>query len=147
VVTGIGVVSSLGQDPVVFWENILAGKCGIHRIASFDPSPLTTHIGAEVLEFDPTPAFPSPKDARRTDRFAQFAILAGHKALLDSGLDLRAADRTEIGVFIGSGIGGLQTIEQQHQILLNKGPGRLSPFMIPMLILNMGSGLFSMFNE
>jgi 3-oxoacyl-[acyl-carrier-protein] synthase II len=147
VVTGIGVVSSLGQDPVVFWENILAGKCGIHRIASFDPSPFTTRIGAEVLEFDPTPAFPSPKDARRTDRFAQFAILAGHKALLDSGLDLRAADRTEIGVFIGSGIGGLQTIEQQHQILLNKGPGRLSPFMIPMLILNMGSGLFSMFND
>jgi 3-oxoacyl-[acyl-carrier-protein] synthase II len=147
VVTGIGVVSSLGQDPVVFWENILAGKCGIHRIASFDPSAFTTRIGAEVLEFDPTPAFPSPKDARRTDRFAQFAIMAGHKALLDSGLDLRAADHLEIGVFIGSGIGGLHTIEQQHQILLNKGPGRLSPFMIPMLILNMGSGLFSMYHD
>jgi 3-oxoacyl-[acyl-carrier-protein] synthase II len=147
VVTGIGVVSSLGKDPVVFWNNIVAGKCGINKITSFDVSAFTTRIAAEVTEFDPTPAFPSPKDVRRTDRFAQFAVFAAHQALLDSGLDLRAVDTQEVGAFIGSGIGGLHTIQEQHKILLDKGPGRLSPFMIPMLILNMGSGLFSMFHN
>ncbi len=147
VVTGIGVVSSLGKDPLVFWENILAGKCGIGQITSFDVSAFTTRIGAEVSDFDATPAFPSPKDARRTDRFAQFAVFAAHQALQDSGLDLRVVDHLEVGVFIGSGIGGLHTIEEQHKILLAKGPGRLSPFMIPMLIMNMGSGLFSMYHD
>ncbi len=145
--TGIGVVSSLGKDPLVFWENILAGKCGIGQITSFDVSAFTTRIGAEVSDFDATPAFPSPKDARRTDRFAQFAVFAAHQALQDSGLDLRVVDHLEVGVFIGSGIGGLHTIEEQHKILLAKGPGRLSPFMIPMLIMNMGSGLFSMYHD
>jgi 3-oxoacyl-[acyl-carrier-protein] synthase II len=147
VATGIGVVSSLGQNPLVFWENILAGKCGIGPITSFDASAYTTRIGAVIQDFDPTSAFPSPKDARRTDRFAQFAVVAAHQALLDSGLDLRAVDHLEVGVFIGSGIGGLHTIEEQHKVLLGKGPGRLSPFMIPMLILNMGSGLFSMYHD
>jgi 3-oxoacyl-[acyl-carrier-protein] synthase II len=147
VVTGIGVVSSLGQKPAIFWENILAGKCGIGPITSLDVSAFTSRIAAEIPNFDPTPAFPSLKDARRADRFAQFAVFAAHEALLDSGLDLRGADRTQIGVFIGSGIGGLHTIEEQHKIYLTKGPGRLSPFMIPMLIINIGSGLFSMYHD
>jgi 3-oxoacyl-[acyl-carrier-protein] synthase II len=147
VVTGIGVISALGQNPLVFWENILAGKCGIGPITSFDVSAFTTRIAAEIVDFDATAAFPSPKDARRTDRFAQFAVFAAHQALVDSGLDLRVVDHLEVGVFIGSGIGGLHTIEEQHKILLSKGPGRLSPFMIPMLILNMGSGLFSMYHD
>src|SRR5580692_10785025 len=125
VVTGIGVVSSLGKSPPVFWDNILAGKCGIGPITSFDVSAFTTRIAAEVSDFDPTPAFPSPKDARRADRFAQFAVFAAHQALLDSGLDLRTVNRTEAGAFIGSGIGGLHTIEEQHKVLLGKGPGRL----------------------
>ena len=107
----------------------------------------TTRIAAEVADFDPIAAFPSPKDARRTDRFAQFAVFAAHQALLDSGLDLNKVDHQQAGAFIGSGIGGLHTIEEQHKILLGKGPGRLSPFMIPMLILNMGSGLFSMYHD
>jgi 3-oxoacyl-[acyl-carrier-protein] synthase II len=145
VVTGLGVVSALGQKPLVLWENILAGKCGIHKITSFDVSAFTCQIAAELTDFDPIPAFPSPKDVRRADRFAQFATFAAHQALLDSHLDLEKANRDEIGVFIGSGIGGLHTLEDQHQILLTKGPGRLSPFMIPMLISNMGSGLFSMY--
>jgi 3-oxoacyl-[acyl-carrier-protein] synthase II len=145
VVTGIGVVSALGRSPAVFWENIVAGKCGIGPITSFDVSAFTTRIAAEVADFDPVPAFPSPKDARRTDRFAQFAVFAAEEALRDSGLDLNATDRDQVGCFIGSGIGGLHTIEEQHRIYLTKGPGRVSPFMIPMLILNMGSGLFSMF--
>src|SRR5439155_11842605 len=95
--------------------------------------------------FDPAAAFPSPKEIRRTDRFAQFGVYAGYQALQDAGLDLDKLDRDETGVFIGSGIGGLYTVEEQHKVLLSKGPGRLSPFLIPMLILNMASGLFSMF--
>ena len=145
VVTGIGVVSPLGNDLDTLWKNLVAGKCGIQRITQFDASAFDTQIAAEVREFSAAESFPSPKEARRTDRFAQFGIYAGHRALLDSGLDLSVANRDEIGVFIGSGIGGLTTTEEQHKVLLNKGPGRLSPFMIPMLILNMASGLFSMY--
>ncbi len=129
------------------WKNLLAGQCGIDRITHFDPAPFDTRIAGEVRGFDPAPAFPSAKDARRSDRFAQFGVHAAWQALLDSGLDLNQADRDEIGVFIGSGIGGLETTADQHIILLNKGPGRLSPFMIPMLILNMASGLVSMFHK
>jgi 3-oxoacyl-[acyl-carrier-protein] synthase II len=147
VVTGVGVVASLGESIGPFWQNILAGKCGVGPITSFDVSAYTTRIAAEVRDFDPGPAFPSPKEARRTDRYGQLAVFAAHQALLDSGLDLNKINREEAGVFLGSGIGGLRTIEDQHTILLNKGPGRLSPFMIPMLILNMGSGLFSMIND
>ena len=145
VVTGIGVVSPLGNDLDTLWKNLVAGKCGIQRITQFDASTFDTQIAAEVSQFSAAESFPSPKEARRTDRFAQFGIYAGHRALLDSGLDLNVANRDEIGVFIGSGIGGLTTTEEQHKVLLNKGPGRLSPFMIPMLILNMASGLFSMY--
>jgi 3-oxoacyl-[acyl-carrier-protein] synthase II len=147
VVTGLGVVSALGHTPRIFWENVLAGKCGVGPITSFDVSAFTTRIAAEVTNFDPVPAFPSAKDARRADRFAQFAVFAAEEALRDSGLDLNAVDREQVGSFIGSGIGGLHTIEEQHRVYLAKGPGRLSPFMIPMLILNMGSGLFSMFRD
>ncbi|MCL5098304.1 MAG: beta-ketoacyl-ACP synthase II, partial [Candidatus Omnitrophica bacterium] len=145
VITGLGVVSSLGHSMNPFWENLLAGKCGIDRISSFDPSAFDSQIAAEVKDFDPSPAFASPKELRRTDRFTQFAVVAGRDALSDSGLDLEREDRNEIGVFIGSGIGGLWTTAEQHKVLLQKGPGRLSPFMIPMLILNMASGSFSIF--
>jgi 3-oxoacyl-[acyl-carrier-protein] synthase II len=145
VVTGLGVVSSLGHDIDTFWNHLLAGRCGIERISAFDPSGFDCQIAAEVKDFTPAAAFPSPKDVRRTDRYAQFGVFAGYQALRDAGLDLNAENRDEIGVFLGSGIGGLDTIEDQHNVLLNRGPGRLSPFMIPMLILNMASGLFSMY--
>jgi 3-oxoacyl-[acyl-carrier-protein] synthase II len=145
VVTGLGVVSSLGLEVETFWANLLAGRCGIERITAFDPSAYDCQIAAEVKNFDPTPAFPSPKEVRRSDRFAQFGVYAARQALLDSGLDLEKANRDEIGVYLGSGIGGLRTTEDQHTVLLAKGPGRLSPFMIPMLILNIASGLVSMF--
>jgi 3-oxoacyl-[acyl-carrier-protein] synthase II len=144
VVTGLGVVTSLGNDIGTFWKNILAGQCGIDKITAFDVSAYDCQIAAEVKNFDPAPAFPSPKEVRRTDLFAQFGIYAAYQSLLDSGLDLDKVDRDQVGVFIGSGIGGLKTVEEQHKILLAKGPGRLSPFMIPMLILNMASGGFSM---
>jgi 3-oxoacyl-[acyl-carrier-protein] synthase II len=145
VMTGLGIVSSLGQKPLVFWENILAGKCGIHKITSLDVSAFTCRIAAELTDFDPAPTFPSAKEVRHADRFTQFATVAAHQALLDSHLDLDKANRDEIGAFIGSGIGGLHTVEEQHKIYLTKGPSRLSPFMIPMLISNMGSGLFSIY--
>ena len=147
VVTGIGCVSSLGSDPDTLWKNILAGQCGIDRVTAFDISAYDCQIAAEVRGFDPTPAFPSPKEIRRTDRFTHFGVYAGWGALKDSGLDLEKVDRDEVGVFLGSGIGGLHTTEEQHKILLAKGPGRVSPFMIPMLILNMASGLFSLYHK
>src|SRR3954466_2666217 len=145
VITGLGVISPLGQDHETLFSNLLAGKCGIERITNFDASAYDTQIAGEVRDFDASGSFPSPKEARRSDRYAQFGIVAGHKALMDSGLDLQKVNRDEVGVFIGSGIGGLHTTEEQHKILLNRGPDRLSPFMIPMLILNMASGLFSMY--
>ncbi len=145
VITGLGVVSSLGRDIGTLWTNLLDGKCGINRITAFDPAAFDCQIAAEVRDFDPGPAFPSPKEVRRSDRYAQFGVYAARQALLDSGMDLERVDRDQVGVFIGSGIGGLHTTEEQHKVLLNKGPGRLSPFMIPMLILNISSGLFSIF--
>ncbi len=145
VVTGLGVVTPLGHDIETFWQNIIAGQCGIDRITQFDTTGYDCQIAAEVKNFDPIPAFPSPKEIRRADRFVQMGVYAGWRALQDSGLDLDKCNRDEVGVMIGSGIGGLATTEEQHKILLNRGPGRVSPFMIPMLILNMASGLFSMY--
>jgi 3-oxoacyl-[acyl-carrier-protein] synthase II len=145
VVTGLGVVSPLGQQLDVFWNNLISGQTGIDRITAFDPSALATQIAGELKNFDPVAAFPSPKEVRRTDRYSQCGVYAAWQALKDSGLDLEKEDRNEIGVIIGSGIGGLQTTAEQHTILLERGPGRLSPFMIPMLISNMASGLFSMY--
>ncbi len=145
VVTGLGAVTPLGNDVESLWTHLLAGKCGVEKITLFDAAAFDTRIAAEVKGFSAAAAFPSPKDVRRADRFTQFAVFAGHQALLDSGLNLDQENRDEIGVFIGSGIGGLHTTEEQHTVLLERGPNRLSPFMIPMLILNMSSGLFSMF--
>lgn len=145
VVTGLGAVTALGNDIETFWKNIIESRCGVDRIASFDPANYDCKIAAEVKGFDPVPAFPSPKEVRRTDRFAQLGIYAGWRALLDSGMDLDKLDRDQIGAFIGSGIGGIQTHADQHSVLMNKGPGRISPFLIPMMILNMASGVFSMY--
>lgn len=145
VITGMGVVSPVGNDLDTFWNNLLAGYCGVDKITAFDPSKFDTQIAAEVKNFDPAPAFPSPKEIRRTDRYSQFGIYAAWQALKDSGLDLKSTNLDEVGVFVGSGIGGLKTVTEQHTTLLERGPGRLSPFMIPMLISNMASGLISMY--
>ena len=146
VVTGLGVVSSLGMTIETFWNNLLAGQSGIDLITGFDTTNFDCKFAAEIKEFNPGPAFPSPKELKRTDRFSQFGITAGYQALMDSGMDLEKVDRDEIGAFIGSGIGGLHTTEEQHTVLMQRGPGRLSPFMIPMLISNIASGLFSMYH-
>jgi 3-oxoacyl-[acyl-carrier-protein] synthase II len=145
VVTGLGVVTPIGNDVETFWKNLISGHCGIEKITAFDAAAFDTQIAGEVKNFDPVPAFPSPKEVRRADRFSQFGVHAAWQALRDSGLDLQKENCDEIGCIVGSGIGGLQTTAEQHQVLLNRGPGRLSPFMIPMLISNIASGLISMF--
>jgi len=145
VVTGLGVVTPLGHDLNTFWQNLITGQCGIDKITAFDASAYATQIAGEVKNFDPAPAFPSPKEIRRTDRYSQFGIYAAWSALKDSGLELDKENLDEIGVFLGSGIGGLATTTEQHKTLLERGPGRMSPFTIPMLISNMASGLVSMY--
>jgi 3-oxoacyl-[acyl-carrier-protein] synthase II len=147
VITGLGAVTPLGHQVDAFWTNLINGRGGVERISRFDPSAYDAQIAAEVKDFDPLPAFPSPKELRRSDLYAQFALHAAWQAWRDSGLDFGRVNRDEVGVFIGSGIGGLHTVSEQCRILLERGPDRLSPFMIPMLIANMASGLFSMFHK
>lgn len=143
VITGLGVVTPLGSDLETFWQSLLAGKSGIGPITRFDTSKFDCKIGGEARQFNPE-AFMPVKDLRRTDRFAQFAVVAAKKAVADAGLQMDKEDPNRVGVLIGSGIGGMETIEEQVGVLLEKGPGRVSPFMIPMLIVNMGSGYVSM---
>ncbi len=143
VVTGMGVVTSLGHDLDTFWNNLMAGKSGVSRIESFDVSEYPTQIAASIKDFNPED-FMDRKDARKMDRFVQLAVAAGKSALANSGLDIQKdADPNRVGVSIGSGIGGLGTWEDQHNVLLEKGPKRVSPFFIPMMIANMASGQLS----
>ncbi|MEK4510273.1 beta-ketoacyl-ACP synthase II [Paenibacillus sp. FSL K6-2524] len=140
VVTGMGVVTSLGNDLDTFWDNLVQGKSGVSLIDAFDVSGYTTRIAAEVKDFNPDD-YIDRKEARKMDRFVQFATTAAFSALKDSGLNIaEQTDPERVGVMIGSGIGGLGTLEDQHSILLEKGPRRVSPFFIPMMIANMASG-------
>ncbi len=139
----MGVVTSLGEDLNTFWDNLMAGKSGVSEIEAFDVSEYPTRIAASAKEFNPE-NYMDRKEARKMDRFVQFAVAAGSMALKDSGIDIGSnVDAERIGVSIGSGIGGLGTWEDQHNILLEKGPKRVSPFFIPMMIANMASGQMS----
>ncbi|GAB6988871.1 beta-ketoacyl-ACP synthase II [Paenibacillus pini] len=143
VVTGMGVVTSLGKDLDTFWNNLIEGKSGVSHIESFDVSDYTTQIASSVKDFVPED-YLDRKEARKMDRFVQLAVVAGQAALKNSGLDIQKdADPERVGISIGSGIGGLGTWEDQHNILLEKGPKRVSPFFIPMMIANMASGQLS----
>jgi len=142
VITGIGLVTPLGLDKTTSWAGISQGKNAVHRLTALDPEMFTCKIAAEAKDFNPSD-FLSPKDVRRTDRFVQFAMVAAREAVKDSKLDLDSIDRTRFGVVIGSGIGGLHVIESEHKVVLQKGVSRLSPFFIPMLIVNMASGKVS----
>ncbi len=144
VITGMGVVTPLGNDLEKFWTNLTQGKSGIGGITAFDIGQYDCKIAGEVRDFDPKPVFKNPKDIRRTDRFVQLAMGAAKMALQDSAVDLEKVDRNRFGTIISSGIGGLKTLEDQFSILMNKGPSRTSPFTIPMLISNMASGVISM---
>lgn len=143
VVTGLGVITSLGQDLESFWSNLIAGKSGISRIESFDVSEYPTQIAGEIKNFDPEAHF-DKKVARKMDRYAQFALAAAFQALGDAGLKVgENADPERTGVYVGSGIGGVETWEDQYRTLLERGPKRISPFFIPMMIANMGTGQIS----
>jgi 3-oxoacyl-[acyl-carrier-protein] synthase II len=142
VVTGLGAITPLGNTVPEFWSNVIAGKSGVGPITLFDASNLPTRFAAEVRSFDAA-EFVGKKDARKMDRFAQFATAAAQQAIADSGLEITDANRDEIGCIMGSGIGGIMTLEQQHNVLLNQGADRLSPFFIPMMIGNMAPGMIS----
>lgn len=139
VVTGMGVVSSLGIGVNTFWESIKTGNCGISRIERIDVSDMPTKVGAEIKDFNPSD-FIDKKEAKRMDRFSQYAVVAAQLAVENAKLDLDKINKERMGVIIGSGIGGIETLENQHSVLIEKGPGRVSPFFVPMMIPNMASG-------
>ncbi len=142
VVTGLGAICSLGQDRETIWQNILAGKSGITTMTNIDPANLKVKIAGEVKDFRPETKF-DPKELKRMDRVVQFAMWASHEAIQDAGLDFEKIDRTRTGVIIGSGIGGIAVWESEHTKFIQQGPGRVSPFLIPMMISDMTSGMVS----
>ena len=145
VITGMGVITPIGNNLDQFWTNLKNGVSGIRLIEAFDTSAFDTRIGGEVRDFDPKPYFKNPKDVRRTDRFAQLAMAAAKMAMSDAGIEADKIERRDrFGVIVSSGIGGLKTLQEQHTVMMTRGPSRNSPFTIPMLISNMASGLISM---
>lgn len=144
VVTGMGVVTPIGNTLETFWESLISGRSGISRITAFDTAGFDCSIAGEVRDFDPAPFFANPKTAKRTDRFTQLAVAAARMAMEDSGLELDKVDRNRFGVMIGSGIGGLKSMEDECRRLFDRGPSRTSPFTIAMMISNMASGIISM---
>jgi 3-oxoacyl-[acyl-carrier-protein] synthase II len=145
VITGMGVVTPVGNDVETFWSNLKNGVSGIRAIDAFDTTGYDCRIGGQVRDFDPKPFFNNPKDVRRTDRFTHLAMAAAKMAVADSGIDVdNLKQRDRFGVIVSTGIGGLKTLQDQLQILLTRGPGRNSPFTIPMLISNMAGGVISM---
>jgi len=142
VVTGIGMVSPIGLDTAATWEGLIAGKSGIDYITLFDASALSTRFGGEVKGFQVTD-YMSPKEARHTDRFAQLAVAASRQAVEQSGIQVNSGGRSDTGVIIGSGIGGLTTLFEQMKVLLEKGPDRVSPFLVPMMISDMAAAQVS----
>ena len=142
VITGMGAVSSFGCGADRLWQSIKQGKSGISRIERVDVSDLPTQVGAEVKDFDPG-QFLEKKELKRMDRFAQVALAATQMALEDARIDLAAVNKERIGAMVGTGIGGIESIEEQHSVLLEKGLSRISPFLVPMMLPNMAAGLIA----
>ena len=142
VITGIGIVSPLGCTVDSFWERLVSGTSGIGPITLFDTSEYTTRIAGEVIEYD-VDSLLTPKDRRRMDEFTQYGMSAAKLAIAHSGLDLDAESPERMGAIVSSGIGGLHTLQRNHSLLLEKGPSRCSPFMIPQMITNMASGMIA----
>ncbi|MBE9031349.1 beta-ketoacyl-ACP synthase II [filamentous cyanobacterium LEGE 11480] len=140
VVTGLGAITPIGNTLDEYWDGLMSSRNGVGEISLFDSSAHGCHIAAEVKGFDPA-AYISAKDAKRMDRFAQFAVCASKQALADAKFEINELNAEHIGVLIGTGIGGLKVLEDQHEIYRTKGPSRCSPFMIPMMIANMAAGL------
>jgi len=144
VVTGLGIISPIGSDVSSFWQALKEGRSGIGPLTTFDASKFDSRIAGEVRDFDPSFYGMSSKDTKRMDKFVQYAVAAAKQAVSSSGLELDKEDRRRIGVLVGSGIGSLHIIEEQHKVYLAKGPSKLSPFLIPMLIVNEASGHVAM---
>jgi len=142
VITGMGVISPVGNNLEEFWNNLIEGNSGIGPVTRFDTTDLPTKVAAEVKNFDPT-EWINKKESRHMDRFAQFAVAAAKMAVQDSGLDLEKLDKERAGAVMGCGIGGVITFEEQKEVLMSKGSGRISPFFVPMLISNMAAGHLS----
>jgi 3-oxoacyl-[acyl-carrier-protein] synthase II len=143
VITGTGVISPLGNSSELFWENIKAGKCGIKFIDEYDTSDVPVKVAAMVKDFDPD-EYIEKKESRRMDRYCQFAVAASIQAVKDSGSDFKEMDPFRVGVIVGSGIGGLSTMEREYANFLEKGARRVSVFFIPMMISNMAAGMIAM---
>lgn len=139
VVTGVGVITPLGNTVEKFWKSLINGESGIDTVTKFDVSEFPTKVAAEVKDFEPT-LYIDKKEARRMDRFIQFAVASAKLALEDSQIDLSKVDLNRFGVIYGTGIGGIETFENQMKIMYEKGPGKVSPFFIPMMIANMAAG-------
>lgn len=144
VVTGLGAVTPVGNDKDSFFQALIAGKSGIDTITLFDASDFPSRIAGEVKNFDPEPVIESKK-IRHLDRFTQFAIFAANEAITDAGITIGSANADRIGVIVGSGIGGLLTLEEQHKVLLERGPKRINPFLVPMMIPDLAAGQISIF--
>ncbi len=140
VITGMGMITPVGNNVEDSWQSVVAGRSGIDRLTLFDATGYDTQIGGEVKNFKPEDFGVDRKDARRMDRYAQFAIAATGEAVKDSGLEINDQNRNRVGVIIGSGIGGIGVLSEQFRVLHDKGPDRISPFLIPMMIANMASG-------
>lgn len=142
VVTGLGALSSVGNNVDEIWKNICNGVCGIGPITLFDATDFDSRIAGEVKNFDPA-QWMDRKNVKKTDRFVQFAVAGAKQAVKDAGLEINESNAQRIGVVIGSGIGGIETIEKQHKIYLERGPRRISPFFIPMLLIDLAAGVVS----
>ena len=140
VITGLGAVTPIGNTVATYRAGLQSGANGVAPITLFDASKHACRFAAEVKDFDPSGVL-DPKETKRWDRFCQFGVVAAKEALSQSGLDITDANRQRIGVIIGSGVGGLLTMETQAHVLEGKGPGRVSPFTVPMMIPNMATGL------
>ncbi len=143
VITGLGTVNPLGNDVQTYWDNLLAGQSGIGKISLFDTADHSVDIAGEVKDLD-TSRYIDSKEARRLDRYSIFAMVAAMQAMEDSGVDLDSIDRDRAGVIVGSGIGGMQTMEDQFSTLFQKGARRISPFFVPMMISDIATGHISM---
>ncbi|MBD2206304.1 beta-ketoacyl-ACP synthase II [Calothrix sp. FACHB-1219] len=140
VVTGVGAITPIGNTPKDYWEGLLSSRNGIDYITSFDASKHDCCIAGEVKNFDPH-EYLDRKEAKRMDRFSQFGVAAAKQAVADARLEINELNAEQVGIIIGSGIGGLKVLEDQQTVYLNRGPDRCSPFMIPMMIANMAAGL------
>ncbi|MBC8546200.1 beta-ketoacyl-ACP synthase II [Clostridiaceae bacterium NSJ-31] len=144
VITGTGVISPVGNSVEQFWDSLKAGRHGIGPVASFTSDAISTKLAAEVKDFDPAAFGIDKKSARRMDRYCQFAVAAANQAMADAGTQFKDLDPFRVGVIIGSGIGGLNSIDAEHRKYIEKGPGRISVFFIPMMIANMAAGTVAM---